>query len=148
MTIDLTPASPAGRAIAQSMLDRQANDQRLTCSVADAQSMLGHISDAHLMKLIADDRIKSFILGGRRVIYVASIYDYLIEAALYSYPADGPPRKIERPIHVAIRERKAVGLPVKGLSGGALNREHKAGQAKPGKVKAETPEPCRSTPLA
>ena len=149
MTIDLSKASPAGRAIAQSILDRKASDQRLTCSVADAQGMLGHISDTHLTKLIAAEQIKSFVLGGRRVIYVASLYDYLIEAAIYSYPADEPPRKLNRPVHEALAERKARGLPVKGLSGGAVMHEHSQAR-KAAKAKAETakPQPFRSQPLA
>ena len=140
MTIDLSKASPVGRAIAQSILDRKAGDARLTVSISEAQVMLGNVSDSLMTKLFDTNKVQSFIVGGKRAVLVESLYDYLAESALFSYPADEPPRKLHRPVHDALAERRARGKPVKGLSGDAITREHKAEKAKP--------EPFRSTPLA
>jgi len=139
MTIDLSKASPIGAAIAQSILDRKASEPRLAVSFNEARAMLGDIGDSLMTRLISADEIKSFVVGGRRVIYAASLYDYLIEAALRSHPADAPPLKLSRPVHEALAERKARGLP-KGLKADAIVSERKAEKAKA--------EPFRSAPLA
>jgi hypothetical protein len=60
--------------------------------------MLNDIGTTQHYKLEENCRIKSFLIGSRRVILTASIYDYLIEEAIRSHPAGQPPLKLDKPL--------------------------------------------------
>ena len=106
MTDDLTAVSETGCAIVKHMREQRDNDKRLAVDRPVGQQMLNNMGTTQFYKLEEDGRIKSFLIGSRRVILTASIYDYLIEEAIRSHPAGQPPLKLDKPLSRRWRERR------------------------------------------
>jgi hypothetical protein len=103
---DLTAVSETGRVIVKDLRKKQGDDDRITVERPVSQRMLNNIGATQHYKLEEDGRIKSFLVGSKRVILTASIYDYLIEEAIRSHPAGQPPRKLDKPLARRWRERR------------------------------------------
>jgi hypothetical protein len=106
VTDDLTAVSETGRAIVKHLRERRGKDDRLAVERPVSQQMLNDMGTTQHYKLEEDGRIKSFLIGSRRVILTASIYDYLIEEAIRSHPAGQPPLKLDKPLSRRWRERR------------------------------------------
>jgi hypothetical protein len=105
-TDDLTAVSPTGRAIAKHLREQKGNDNRQTVERPVSQQMLNDMGATQHYKVEEEGRIKFFLIGSRRVILTASIYDYLIEEAIRSHPARQPALKLDRPLSRRWRERR------------------------------------------
>jgi hypothetical protein len=105
-TDDLTAVSETGRAIVKYLRDQRSDGKRPTVERPVSQQMLNNMGTTQHYKLEEDGRIKYFLIGSRRVILTASIYDYLIEEAIRSHPAGQPPLKMDKPLSRRWRERR------------------------------------------
>jgi hypothetical protein len=103
---DLTAVSETGRAIVKHLREQRGKDNRLAVERPVSQQMLNDMGTTQHYKLEEAGRIKSFLIGSRRVILTASIYDYLIEEAIRSHPAGQPPLKLDKPLSRRWRERR------------------------------------------
>jgi hypothetical protein len=74
-TDDLTAVSPTGRAIVKHLREQKGNDNRQTVERPVSQQMLNDMGATQHYKVEEEGRIKSFLIGSRRVILTASIYD-------------------------------------------------------------------------
>ena len=100
--------------------------------------MLNNMGTTQHYKLEEEGRIKSFLIGSRRVILTASIYDYLIEEAIRSHPAGQPPLKLDKPLSRRWRERREA-LAVKEKQAAQKARPGRAAQRSPGKLAPRLP---------
>ena len=140
VTDDLTTVSETGRAIVKHLRERCGKDDRLAVERHVSQQMLNNMGTTRHYTLEEEGRIKSFLIGGRRVILTASIYDYLIEEAIRSHPAGQPPLKLDKPLSRRWRERREK----------AASNTQSARKAHPGRAAQRSPEKLapRLPPLA
>jgi hypothetical protein len=129
---DLSAVSETGRAIVKHLRQQRDNDDRLAVDDPESRQMLNDMGATQHNKLKDDGRIKSFLIGSRRVILTASIYDYLIEEAIRSNPAGQPPLKLDRPLSRRWRERREAQRASKDarLSTGAANEKRATRKAR------------------
>jgi hypothetical protein len=103
---DLIDVSETGQYIVKHFREEKSKDDRLTVNSSESRRMLNGMGATPHNKLAEDGRIKSLLIGGRRVFLTASIYDYLIEEAIRSHPAGQPPLKLDKPLARHWRERR------------------------------------------
>jgi hypothetical protein len=145
VTDDLTAASEIGRAIVKHLREQRDKDDRLAVERAVSQQMMNDMGTTQHYRLEADGRIKSFLIGSRRVILTASIYDYLIAEAIRSHPAGQPPVRVDKPLARRWRERReALGVKEKQAT-----QKARQGRAKNSAVQPPLGKPTpRLPPLA
>ena len=141
VTDDLTAVSETGRAIVKHLREQRGNDERLAVERPVSQQMLNDMGTTQHYKLEEEGRIKSFLIGSRRVILTASIYDYLIEEAIRSHPAGQPPLKLDKPLSRRWRERREEG------ASNANRRRGRRAKGEPPSGRLEKPA-SRLPPLA
>jgi hypothetical protein len=141
VTDDLTAVSETGRAIVKHLRERRGKDERLAVERPISQQILNNMGTTQHYKLEEEGRIKSFLIGSRRVIMTASIYDYLIEEAIRSHPAGQPPLKLDKPLSRRWRERREKAA----SDAQSARKAHPAGRA--AQRSTEKPAP-RLPPLA
>lgn len=135
---DLTDVSETGYVIVSHLREKKGNDDRLTVESSESRRMLNDMGTTPHNKLMEDGRIKSFLIGGRRVILTASIYDYLIEEAIRSHPAGQPPLKLDKPLSRRWRERREASE-MKERQAPQKARQGRAAQRSPGKPAPRLP---------
>ena len=143
VTENLTAVSETGCAIVNYLREQRDKDKRLAVERPISQQMLNNIGTTQHYKLEEDGRIKSFLIGSRRVILTASIYDYLIEEAIRSHPAGQPPLKLDKPLSRRWRERRE-----KAASDAQSARKARLGRAKDSAVQSAGKPAPRLPPLA
>jgi hypothetical protein len=148
VTGDLTDVSENGCVIVNNMRKQRDTNKRPTVGRPVSQQMLDDMGTTQHLKLEDEGRIKSFLIGSKRVILTASIYDYLIEEAIRSHPAGQPPLKLDKPLSRRWRERreKAASDAVKEKQ---ATRKAQPGRAKDSVVQRPAGKPApRLPPLA
>jgi hypothetical protein len=111
MSTSNTPAeagerlSPRAEALVRKLRSQQASDPRVAVDRRAAQTMIG-CGSTYEIELENSGRLLAFLDGSQRRILVSSIYDYLVEKAIESYPAGGEPLKARRPVYRYRRRRQ------------------------------------------
>jgi hypothetical protein len=141
VTDDLTAVSETGRTIVKHLREQRDKDERLAVERPVSQQMLNDMGTTQHYKLEEDGRIKSFLIGSRRVILTASIYDYLIEEAIRSHPAGQPPLKLDKPLSRRWRERREA-----QRASNAVKEKQAARKARQGRAKDSAAQPSLGKP--
>jgi hypothetical protein len=90
---DSIPLSPAAAAKIAALREAQRRDKRIVMSPRDTGEALGDVSGTHVRDLLERGELSSVLNGKLRMIFAASVYDYLVRCIIASDPVDGPPAK-------------------------------------------------------
>jgi hypothetical protein len=86
--VDVNSVAPAGQLFLKNLLERRKADVRFYVSFNEALAITG-MKESRLRDLIARDKIGSVVDGRTRKLLVDSLYDWMIQLLIESYPPDG-----------------------------------------------------------
>jgi hypothetical protein len=82
------PLSDVARRNVAEIRKRQREDKRIVMAPADVEIALG-VKATRVRDMLARGELSSILEGRLRRIFVASVYDHLVRAAIASHPAGG-----------------------------------------------------------